>query len=78
MTALDGYTPGDEDAYVGFAPEVAQRWYRRLDRLAHAIGARVDGLERIPAGPVLLVANHTFGWDVALAVAAIARATDRR
>lgn len=77
MRALDGYAPGDENAYVGHAPPVAHRWYARLDRLAKVIGARVDGVDQIPPGPVLLVANHTFGWDVAIAVAAIARSTGR-
>lgn len=75
--SFDGWAPGAENAFVGFSAQTAHRWYERIDRLAHLIGARIDGLEHVPAGPALVVANHAFGWDAALPAAAIARATGR-
>ena len=52
---------------------------RLLDRLAERLGVEVTGLERLPPGRALIVANHAFGfWDLALAVARIRVATGRR
>ena len=51
-----------------FSPEVADRvaslswWLERLFRF------RISGLERVPAGPCLLVANHSIGSPVVLAL----------
>ena len=52
--------------------------------LSHAISAiarwanvEVIGIERLPKGRALLVANHAFGWDIAFAMNAIERATGR-
>ena len=52
---------------------------RLLDRLAERLGVEVTGLDRLPPGLALIVANHAFGfWDLALAVARIRVATGRR
>ncbi len=37
----------------------------------------VDGLDRLPSGRALVVADHAFGFDVAFPMNAIARATGR-
>lgn len=56
----------------------AERWTRALDRLGRRLGVEVVGLERLPSGRALLVANHAFGfWDLALAVARIRVETGR-
>lgn len=48
-----------------------------IDALGRRIRVDVDGLERLPPGRALLVANHTFGFDVALAIARIYAETGR-
>ena len=61
----------------GYSPAVARRFYAFLDRLGRLLHVEVRGLENVPSGRALFVANHAFGWDVALPIAAIARATGR-
>jgi 1-acyl-sn-glycerol-3-phosphate acyltransferase len=46
-----------------------------LGRLLHA---RVEGVERVPQGPALVVSNHAFGWDVAIPMASLAAHSGRR
>lgn len=59
-------------------PAGIARATRLLDRLARRLGVEVVGLERLPRGRALLVANHAFGfWDLALAVARIRTETGR-
>ena len=54
------------------------RWTELLDRVASRLRVEVDGIDRLPPGRALLVANHAFGfWDLALAVARIRTATGR-
>lgn len=49
-----------------------------LDRVARRLRIEVIGLERLPRGRALLVANHAFGfWDLALAIARIRVETGR-
>lgn len=49
-----------------------------IDWLARRLSVEVVGLDRLPKGRALLVANHAFGfWDLALAVARIRAATGR-
>jgi 1-acyl-sn-glycerol-3-phosphate acyltransferase len=38
--------------------------YGAVERISRWLGVRVDGVERIPDGRALIVANHAFGWDV--------------
>jgi 1-acyl-sn-glycerol-3-phosphate acyltransferase len=68
---IDGWNPHDADALVGFQAEACARLAQRLERLGRLLHVEVEGLERVPAGRALLVANHAFGWDVAFAMAAI-------
>jgi 1-acyl-sn-glycerol-3-phosphate acyltransferase len=48
--------------------------FERAGKLLHA---EVKGIERLPTGAALLVANHTFGWDIAIATGVITRVTGR-
>lgn len=49
-----------------------------IDRLGRRLRVEVIGLDRLPRGRALLVANHAFGfWDLAFAVARIRRETGR-
>lgn len=64
-------TDAAPDAALG---EAAYAWVERAARL---LRVEVEGLEHVPRGRALLVANHSFGWDVVFAMAAIRRATGR-
>jgi 1-acyl-sn-glycerol-3-phosphate acyltransferase len=49
-----------------------------IDKLGRRLGVEVAGIDRLPKGRALLVANHAFGfWDLALAVARIHSQTGR-
>jgi 1-acyl-sn-glycerol-3-phosphate acyltransferase len=76
--AWDGFVARDAQPFSGFSPPVAEGVHRLLDGLAAQWNVRVEGLEHIPPGRALLVANHSFGYDVIIPVAAIARRLDRR
>ena len=77
MRPLDGFSPSQTRPFRGFSPAAA-RPYRALVRaLGHGLHVEVDGVEHVPAGRALLVANHAFGWDVAFPMEAISRATGR-
>jgi 1-acyl-sn-glycerol-3-phosphate acyltransferase len=50
----------------GYSAGVAQLFYGAVRNAGEALGAELDGIERIPQqGGAVLVANHTFGYDVA-------------
>jgi 1-acyl-sn-glycerol-3-phosphate acyltransferase len=77
--SVDHFEQEDRNAYAAFAPEWAKRFYGAVDWTSRRVlGVKVDGIEQIPAGRALLVANHAFGFDVGLAIAAISRTTGRR
>ncbi len=69
--SLDGFRPEHAQPFVAFNPETARRFYAGLGRLAQHLDVRVEGLEHIPPGRALIVANHSFGWDVLFVMAAI-------
>ena len=75
--SLDGFLPYDRNALVAFDPRVADRFYRWTNRFARTLDVEVRGLERLPAGRALLVANHAFGWDIVFAMGAIWARTGR-
>ena len=58
-------------------PRVLASYLRTMERVARRLHVQVRGLEHLPNGGALVVANHAFGWDVAFPMAAIARATGR-
>lgn len=68
---IDGFRPEHQRAFDGFDPVMAGRVYSVLDAISRTMRVEVDGLERIPAGGALIVANHAFGWDVVLAMTAV-------
>jgi len=70
---VDGWKPEDDQAFVSFDAEVADRVYARLGWLSRHLHAEVIGLDHIPQGRALLVANHGFGWDVAFPMGAVWR-----
>lgn len=74
MKGIDGFDPRQTEAFVGFSAEVAERFYAVLAKLGDRLSIDVVGLENLPEKRTLLVANHTFGWDVGFAIAAIRRA----
>jgi 1-acyl-sn-glycerol-3-phosphate acyltransferase len=74
---VDHFLPEHRDAFVAYRPDVAGRFYETLGRVARALRVEVQGLENVPRGPALFVANHAFGWDVAFAMEAVRRATGR-
>lgn len=75
---IDGFEATDKEAFLGYDEVTTARLHARLAWLSQKLRAEVRGLENVPAGRALLVANHPFGWDVALAVTAIRGATGRR
>lgn len=76
--ALDGFVAAEKDAFVGFSASVAERFYATTERLGRKLGVEVQGMDRLPEGAALLVANHAFGfWDVAFAIARIRAETGR-
>jgi 1-acyl-sn-glycerol-3-phosphate acyltransferase len=74
---IDGYRPEDQRPFVGFDPDAARRFYAAVNWLSRRLKVDVEGIERVPAGRGLLVANHPFGWDVVFPMAAIAESIRR-
>ena len=75
---VDGFVDAHKDAFCGYSAPVACTFLSLLDRLGRKLRIDVQGLDRLPPGRGLLVANHAFGFDVAFAVARIHAVTGRR
>lgn len=75
--AIDGFQQDDGRAFVAFDSRVVEPFYRAVDRLSRALKVQVDGLENVPEGGAVLVANHPFGFDVVFPMAAVWRARHR-
>jgi 1-acyl-sn-glycerol-3-phosphate acyltransferase len=71
--AIDGFQPAHRDSFVAFEPQFASRFYDGAAWLSRWLHMEVRGVGNVPAGRALLVANHTFGWDVIFAAAAVWR-----
>jgi 1-acyl-sn-glycerol-3-phosphate acyltransferase len=56
----------------------ARRIYGVIERISRALRVDISGVERIPDGRALLVANHAFGWDVLFVMAHVYRRRGRR
>jgi 1-acyl-sn-glycerol-3-phosphate acyltransferase len=56
----------------------ADRLFAIVEWLAKRLHVQVVGIDRLPAGRALLVANHAFGWDIVFAMSAIRAQTGRR
>jgi 1-acyl-sn-glycerol-3-phosphate acyltransferase len=76
--ALDGFTGAHKDAFRGYSSPLARTFLDALDRLGRKLGVDLHGLEQLPKGRALLVANHAFGFDIAFAMARIHAETGRR
>jgi len=68
---LDGFTPDDRQAFVAFSPGLARKLRSVLGWVSRRLSTEVVGIERIPQGRAVIVANHAFGWDIAFPMAAI-------
>jgi 1-acyl-sn-glycerol-3-phosphate acyltransferase len=75
---LDGFTAAHKKAFTGYSLPVADRVAEIVDRVGRKLRVDVEGIERLPRGRALLVANHAFGFDVAFAMARIQKETGRR
>jgi 1-acyl-sn-glycerol-3-phosphate acyltransferase len=63
---------------ISTRPGLSRALVAGLDELGRRLAVEVVGIENLPPGRGLLVANHAFGvWDLALAVARIEAATGR-
>jgi 1-acyl-sn-glycerol-3-phosphate acyltransferase len=74
---IDGFRPDQQRPFVAFNPTSAERFFRVIEWLARRLHVEVIGIENVPTGRALLVANHSFGWDVLFAMGAIWRDTRR-
>ena len=74
---LDGFDAREEEAFVGYSAATAARFYAFAGWLSGLLHVEVEGIERLPAGRAVVVANHAFGFDVALPMAAVHAATGR-
>ncbi len=78
MTTLDGFDPKEKNAFEGYSSAFAHSVAGAIDRLGRRARVDVRGLENIPRGRALLVANHAFGFDIAFTAARIRAVTGRR
>jgi len=74
---IDGFDPRSTQAFQGMSAPSSARFYGWADRLGRRLGVEVEGVERVPEGRVLIVANHTFGFDIVFPMAAVYRRTGR-
>lgn len=75
---VDGFTKGDELAFGGYSAALCERLLFPIDALGRKLGVEVEGIERLPEGGAVIVANHAFGfWDLAFAIARIRTQTGR-
>jgi 1-acyl-sn-glycerol-3-phosphate acyltransferase len=75
--SIDGFEPAHHAPFVSLDARFADRVFDLVERAARRMHVEVDGIDRLPSGRALLVANHAFGWDVVFLMAAIRRATGR-
>lgn len=75
---IDGFRVEHQLPFVAFDPNVARSVHETVSRLSRLLKVEVEGIDRLPSGRALLVANHAFGWDVLFPMAAITRALQRR
>lgn len=78
MMSVDGFLGTHKDAFCGYSSSVADAVSHALDRFGRKIRVELQGLQNLPEGRALLVANHAFGFDIAFAAARIHAETGRR
>jgi 1-acyl-sn-glycerol-3-phosphate acyltransferase len=74
---LDGFRAEHACPSSTFSFEARANAYRYIDKLARLLRVEVLGLENLPAGRAILVANHTFGWDAVFVMSAVWHARQR-
>lgn len=75
---IDGFADDEKVAFHGYRADDAERFYGALAKVGHRLRVDLAGIEHLPTGGGLLVANHAFGWDTAFAIAEIRKQTGRR
>jgi 1-acyl-sn-glycerol-3-phosphate acyltransferase len=75
---LDGFHLTDKDPFANHASHDVDRLFRVVEWLGRHLHVDIHGLENLPAGRAVLVANHAFGWDVLFAMSAIRAKTGRK
>ncbi len=75
--SVDGFSPEQTLPFHGFSRAAADRFYGHVERVMRALRVRVEGVDKVPEGRAMIVANHTFGWDVVFPMCAVYRATGR-
>jgi len=55
----------------------ADRLYALFQWVSRRLHVEIEGVERLPPGRALLVANHAFGWDIIFAMTGIRARTGR-
>jgi 1-acyl-sn-glycerol-3-phosphate acyltransferase len=74
---VDRFATADAQAFSGFRAHFSRHCFRALQAMAERFDVQVLGLERVPRGRALIVANHAIGWDVLFFMAAIAEEQGR-
>jgi 1-acyl-sn-glycerol-3-phosphate acyltransferase len=74
---LTRFTPARRQAFVGYDGDAARDFFERVEHLSKRLHIEVTGMENLPKGRALLVANHAFGWDIVFAMSAIRHHTGR-
>lgn len=68
---IDGFRPQHREAFRGFVPDSARRFYAAVTWVSRRLNVEIDGIENVPGDKALVVANHAFGWDVVFPMAAL-------
>jgi 1-acyl-sn-glycerol-3-phosphate acyltransferase len=55
-----------------------QRLYAAVETISAMMHVEIEGIERVPEGRALLVANHAFGWDALFVMSRLFRERGRR
>ncbi len=74
---IDGFRSDQHQAFTSYSDAAAARFYESIGSLRRRFQVDVQGLEHIPRGRALIVANHAFGWDVVFPMEAIWREVHR-
>lgn len=62
-----------------YEPGFAQLFYKLVERVGDTLNIDVQGLQHVPrVGGAVIVANHTFGYDVAFPIAALMNRVGRQ
>jgi 1-acyl-sn-glycerol-3-phosphate acyltransferase len=71
---LDGFHFTDKDALSSVD---GARLFALVEWVARRLHVEVTGIENLPEGRAILVANHAFGWDIVFAMSAVRAVTGR-